>query len=42
MAYLNIGFHIPPFGDEDMYALDILSIILGEGKSSRLYKNLKN
>lgn len=41
MAYLNIGFHIPPFGNEDMYALDILSIILGEGKSSRLYKSLK-
>jgi len=41
MVYLNIGFHIPPFGDEDMYALDILSVILGEGKSSRLYKKLR-
>jgi zinc protease len=41
MAYLNIGFHIPPFGDENMYALDMLSIILGQGKSSCLYKKLK-
>lgn len=41
MVYLNIGFHIPQFGDEDMYALDVLSVILGEGKSSRLYKKLR-
>ena len=41
MAYLSIGFHIPPFADEDMYALDILSIILGQGKSSRLYQRLR-
>lgn len=41
MAYLDIGFHIPPFADEDMYALDILSIILGQGKSSRLYQRLR-
>ena len=41
MAYLNQGFHIPGFGNEDMYALDVLSIILGQGKSSKLYKKLK-
>lgn len=41
MAYLNIGFHIPPFGDEDMWPLDVLAIILGGGRNSRLYKRLK-
>lgn len=41
MDYMDMGFHIPAFGHEDMYALDILSVILGDGKSSRLYKRLR-
>ncbi|MBE9531757.1 MAG: insulinase family protein, partial [Proteobacteria bacterium] len=38
---LSLGFHITALKDEDTYALDMLSIILGQGKSSRLYKRLK-
>ena len=34
------GFHIPSVQSEDIYALDVLQIILTEGESSRLYKTL--
>ncbi|MCR5261296.1 MAG: insulinase family protein [Candidatus Gastranaerophilales bacterium] len=30
------------FSDKDSYALDLLSIILGQGKSSRFYKEIKD
>jgi len=41
-GYILIGFKgVPAMTDKDSYALDILSAILGEGKSSRLYKHLK-
>ena len=40
--YLALAFDIPKFQDiKDCYALDVLSVILGEGKSSRLNKVLK-
>ena len=38
---LSLGFHITALRDEDTFALDMLSIILGQGKSSRLYRELK-
>ena len=38
---LNMGFHIPGIENEDSYALDILSSIVGEGESSRLYNEIK-
>ena len=37
---LYIAFHIPGRGDEDYYAVDILSDVLCNGKSSRLYRRL--
>lgn len=40
-AHLALGFHIPEIKDDDNYALDVLSLILGGGESSRLYKKLK-
>ncbi len=41
-GYLLIGFKgVKSITEKDSYALDILSVILGDGKSSRLYKNLK-
>ena len=40
-VYLNLAWHIPAMTHEDMYPLDILEIILGHGKSSRLYTRLK-
>ena len=35
-AYMYMGFHIPPFASKDMAALDVLSVILGGGETSRL------
>lgn len=35
-----IGFRIPKDGEREFYALDLLSNILGSGRSSRLYKKL--
>lgn len=41
-AYLEIGFHSPSMkAVEKTYALDVASIILGQGRASRLYKRLK-
>lgn len=46
-AYDNIqlpaifqAYRIPPVGTDDYYALDMLSILLSGGQSSRLYKSL--
>ncbi len=36
-----IGFHVPPAKDKDIYALQVTSIILGAGESSRLKQRLK-
>ncbi len=35
-----IAYHTPSFPHEDSYALEVLSFILSNGKSSRLYKSL--
>ncbi len=41
-GYILIGFKgCHPMSNKDSYALDVLATILGEGKSSRLYKNIK-
>ncbi len=39
-AYLGIGFHIPNVLHEDYPALEVLSALLGSGRSSRLYLNV--
>lgn len=39
--YLYLGFPIPPAAHEDVYALDLLSYILGGGESSRLVQSLQ-
>jgi len=39
-SYLVLGWHIPGVRHEDIYALDILALILGQGKSSRLYREV--
>lgn len=41
IAYLCLGFHGPAISDHDLYPIDVLAIILGQGKSSRLYRELK-
>jgi len=40
LPYLLITYHTPSFSHKDSYALDILSLILSAGKSSRLYQSL--
>ena len=40
IGYLDIGFNIPPIDHNDLYALDVLSLIMGEGRGSRLYRRL--
>ena len=38
--YLMITYHVPQTGSDDYYALDLLSSILSQGRSSRLYSSL--
>ncbi len=35
-----VGYRLPDLRSNDHYALDLLSILLGQGQSSRLYKSL--
>lgn len=40
-GYLMIGFRGAEISDNDTFALDVLSEVLGGGKSSKLYRNIK-
>ncbi len=40
-AQLGIAFHIPEQKHPDIYAIDVASVVLGYGVTSRLYKRLK-
>lgn len=40
-SYLYLGWPIPPAGNRDVFALDVLSFILGGGESSRLVQTLQ-
>ncbi len=40
LPYMLIAYHTPSFPHEDSYALEVLSIILSGGKSSRLYREI--
>ncbi|MBI4639230.1 MAG: insulinase family protein [Candidatus Tectomicrobia bacterium] len=40
-THLNLAFHIPGIESEDIYAIDLLAIILGSGESSRLFRKIK-
>ena len=35
-----LGYHIPPIGSPEYYALSLLSIVLSDGSSSRLHRKL--
>ncbi|MEO0452609.1 MAG: pitrilysin family protein [Verrucomicrobiota bacterium] len=37
---LSMGFHIPGIADPDLFALDVLAILAGQGASSRLHREL--
>ena len=40
LGYLSIGFHTTSLYSRDLYAVDVLAIILGGGTDSRLYRTL--
>lgn len=40
-AYLGLGFHVPSILDPDYPALEVLTTLLGMGKSSRLYRRVR-
>ncbi|RKY41848.1 MAG: hypothetical protein DRP85_04905 [Candidatus Makaraimicrobium thalassicum] len=40
LGYMAVGFHTTSLYSPDLYAGDVLSILLGEGNDSRLYKRL--
>jgi len=40
-THLAMAFHIPSLKHEDVYALDVLASVLGDGVTGRLYKRLK-
>ncbi|MFB3897547.1 MAG: M16 family metallopeptidase [bacterium] len=41
VTHIEMGYHIPSIYNDDVYPLDVLATILGDGKSSRLYQQLK-
>ncbi len=41
-TYLEMAFHIPAINHNDLYPLDVLASILGDGESSRLYQKVKS
>ncbi|WP_349775322.1 M16 family metallopeptidase [Geitlerinema calcuttense] len=41
LTRLNLAFHIPDLTNPDVPALDVLSLILGQGRSSRLYQEIR-
>jgi zinc protease len=42
LTTMMMGFHTIPLNHPDLYALDVLAIILGKGQTSRLYLGLKD
>ncbi len=42
LMYLRLGFHSVAITDEDIFALDVLAAVLGNGESSRLHNLLCN
>ncbi|MGB8166314.1 MAG: pitrilysin family protein [Chthoniobacteraceae bacterium] len=41
LTRLNIAWHIPELTHPDVPALDVLAVVLGSGRSSRMYKRLR-
>lgn len=40
LPYIMIAYHVPSFPHPDSFALEVLSGVLSEGKSSRMYRSL--
>ena len=42
LTTMILGFHTVPLSHPDLYALDLMAVILGQGRTSRLYQSLKD
>jgi zinc protease len=42
LTTMILGFHTVPLNHPDLYPLDVMAIILGQGRTSRLYLGLKD
>jgi zinc protease len=42
VAYMTMGFLTVSLSHKDLYPLDVLAFIMGEGRSSRFYKKIKD
>jgi zinc protease len=42
LTYITMGFRSVMVGNEDVYPLEVLARILGDGRSSRLYREVKD
>ncbi len=40
VGYLALGYHVPGLYSEDMYALNVLAMVLGDGEDSLFYREL--
>ncbi len=40
-AYMGIAFNAPDVRSKDLYALDVMATLLGDGRSSRLYRRIR-
>src|SRR4029077_15657839 len=41
LTHLSLAWHIPEVTNPDVPALDLLSTVLGDGRSSRLYRRVR-
>jgi zinc protease len=41
LTHLAMAWHVPEISHPDVPALDVLSVVLGEGRSSRLYRKVR-
>ncbi|MCX7886459.1 MAG: insulinase family protein [Verrucomicrobiae bacterium] len=41
LSRLHLAWHIPSVTHPDVYALDVLAVIAGQGRSSRLYREIR-
>lgn len=41
VSRLHLAWHVPALTHPDVYALDVLAVVIGQGRSSRLYRELQ-
>ncbi len=41
LAHVAMGFHGPALASDDLFPIDVLSLILGGGRTSRLYRSVR-